>query len=95
MKLRNHPLLNSLWPPVWTEKYAARKLTGEIGTLAHVGDNSRLSMLYLHITHEGLPYWGALRIKDSASRSAIYALLQEQKGQTIREIRDLDISQAL
>jgi hypothetical protein len=89
LRLRDHPLLDSLWPPVWTERYASSKLTGEIGTLTHLGDTGRAT-LYLYITHESLPYWGALEIKDSAFRSALYELLREHKGHTISEIGDLD-----
>jgi len=87
--------MNSLWPPVWTEKYGVTRLTGEIGTLTHLGNDARRVTLYLHITHKGLPYWGPLAIKDSAFRSAVYELLRGHIGHTISEIGDLDTSHML
>ena len=100
MTLRDHPLMvsggKSAWPPVWVEKYGTSRLTGEIGTLTHLGNNACSSNeILLHITHSGLPYCGTLSIQDSAFCWAIYELLREQIGRTIEEIGDLDLSYTL
>jgi hypothetical protein len=101
MKLRDHPLLiyggKSAWPPVWIEKYGVTELTGEIGILTHVGGHRPrwTSTIYLHITDHGRAYCGPLLIPDAPFRSAIYKLLRQHKGHTIKDIGDLDLSYTL
>jgi hypothetical protein len=94
MRLRDHPLVTYSWPPVWVEKLVDTKLHGEIGTLTHLGRNEDGSpgVLFLHITHEGIPYCGSLWINNSAFRQTVHDLLRTHIGHSIGEIADLDVS---
>ena len=93
MKLREHPMMTSTWPPIWSEKYGDIKVTGEIGTLTHLGNNAHeSSRLFLHITYERVAYCGLVLIEDSAFRRTVYELLRKHIGHTIKDISDVDLS---
>jgi hypothetical protein len=100
-RLRDHPLMTKRgirsWPPVWIEKYGAKELTGEIGRLTYVGTNARRfpEAIFLHMVYEGTPYYGSLLTEDYAFRWALYELLQNNIGRTIKEIGELDLSYLL
>ena len=94
---RRHPLMTyrgaRIWPPVWVEKYGDGKLSGEIGELTHLGNNpDESAALFLHITHDGVPYCGKLLIQDPGFRQSVYEVLRKHIGHSIKEIGDLDLS---
>jgi hypothetical protein len=103
MKLRDHPLISyrrlSNWPPVWT-RYNADKtvktLQGEVGVLAYVHSNARISnRCYLVINYGGESYVGTLIFDNQTFCKQVIELLQTNLHRTIREIGDLDLSHTL
>ena len=102
MELRHHPLLNHRglpsWPPVWVPfKSGDEKTTlrGEIGVLKYTLSNALSGKCYLLIDHENASYMGCLFCTEVAFCSQIAAALEDNRGRTIREIGNLDLSSTL
>ena len=96
MTVRNHPLMSNakvrIWPPIWKEKYGETTLAGELGVLTHVGsDQKSPRSVYIHITHENLPYVGRLIFDNSRFCQRVSAFLKKQIGRRISEIGDLEL----
>ena len=99
MKLRNHPLLTyhglHSWPPIWVPikpAYGTTTLKGEIGTLTHTISNALAKKCYLRMVYENAAYMGCLLCSDVAFCSQVSAVLEDNRGRTIKEIGDLDFS---
>ena len=99
MKLRHHPLLSyrgiPSWPPVWVptkSAYETTTLQGEIGILTHTLSNALSGKCYLQIVYDNAAYMGCLLCADVAFCSQIAAALEDNRGCTIKEIGDLDLS---
>lgn len=99
MELRYHPLLSHRgipsWPPVWVPFKSDDKkptLRGEIGTLKYTLSNALSGKCYLLVDHYQLSYIGCLFCDDAAFCSQIAAALEDNRGRTIKEIGDLNLS---
>jgi hypothetical protein len=99
MELRHHPLLSyrglASWPPVWVPAKpddGKSTLRGEIGVLKHTISNALSGKCYLLIDHQNSSYIGSLFCADAAFCSQIAAALEDNRGRTIKEIGDLDLS---
>ena len=100
MKLRDHPLLSYKgarnWPPIWLWGGGDRYVhaTGEVGVLKDVMFSSiePYEKCFLIMEHEGRKYLGTLLVEDPVFCREIYTLLIEQRGKSIQEIGDLDLS---
>ena len=102
MELRHHPLLNHRglpsWPPVWVPFKSDDEKTilrGEIGTLKYTLSNALSGKCYLLIDHENASYMGCLFCAEVAFCSQIAAALEDNRGRTIKEIGNLDLSSTL
>ena len=99
MELRNHPLMSyrglRSWPPTWSPanpRSNLEPLRGEIGRLKYVLPNTASDRCFLIIEHQGHGYIGCLFFQDHAFRSQMVTFFEKQKGRTIQEIGDLDLS---
>jgi hypothetical protein len=103
MELRNYPGMTYRgicnWPPTWTQPQKdepPKTLRGEIGVLAYVLANEKLSSkCFLVIDHEKERYVGALLFDDLAICRQICWVLKTQTGRPIKDIGDLDITHML
>lgn len=103
MLLRDHPLLKykSLrsWPPRWLWR-AGNDTThpkGEIGILKDVIPSTiePYDRCFLVVDHRGAEYIGALLVSDTAFCREIFGVLVQNRGKTIKEIGDIDLSYTL
>jgi hypothetical protein len=100
MELRNYPAMSYRgicnWPPIWTQAQKGeppKMLRGEIGVLAYVYANEKLSTkCFLVIDHRNDRYVGTLLFDDVATCRQIALILKTHTGRLIKEIGDLDIS---
>ena len=100
MKLRDHPLLSckgvSSWPPKWLwgggRRYVLAR--GEVGVLkdAMLSSIEPYEKCFLIMEHEGRQYIGTLMLGDFSFCWEIYTHLIKNRGKTIREIGEIDLS---
>ena len=103
MKLRDHPLLSckgvSSWPPKWLWGGGGRYVLarGEVGVLkdAMLSSIEPYEKCFLIMEHEGRQYIGTLMLGDSSFSREIYTHLIKNRGKTIREIGEIDLSYVL
>src|SRR5262245_15072100 len=103
MKLRDHPLMNyrgnRSWPPDWLWKggIESNRLEGEVGILKDVLLSSvpPSNTCFLIIEHCGAEYIGTILVSDSAFHRQICTVMLQQRGQTIRDIGEIDVSYTL
>ena len=94
LKLRDHPLVRSHWPPEWTPIYGSRNSTsGEVGIL----DDIYLSRVtakrcILLIVYNSTSYIGAITFDDDAFCRRFVDLVQNHHGKSISQIAELDVS---
>jgi hypothetical protein len=67
-------------------------LKGEVGILTHTISNALSKTCYLLINHEEASYMGCLFCADIQFCSLVAAALEDNRGRTIKEIGDLDLS---
>ena len=102
MLLRNHPLLtygkNRKWPPVWV-------FCGGLDDTHPRGEGGILKTVYLSVIkpstscylimeHAGAEYMGTIYVSDAALCLDIYEVLLRHCGRAIKEIGDIDLSDA-
>jgi hypothetical protein len=102
---RDHPLMSyrgrANWPPTWVKSGGLRNLAiptlrGEIGTLAQVMLSGILpNRCHLLIDYGDESYMGTLIFDDAAFCRQINDLLQQNRGKSIRQIGNLDLSDTL
>ena len=97
MKLRDCTLLSyrgvSSWPPIWVgwnSKQLDQSKT-ETAVLKDVTLSTTDLRCYLMIEHEGEEYLGALLFEDHNSCLRIYRLLLSHRGETIRQVSEIDV----
>jgi hypothetical protein len=101
MLLRDHPLLAyrgiCAWPPywLWTAGYDNTHPRGEVGILKAVLRCKAPQGCFLIMEHCGAEYVGALLLDDSAFCQEIFEVLNQNLGNTIHEIGDIDLSYTL
>lgn len=93
MKLGEHPLVKSNWPPHWLAFYGPKvPITGELGVLEDI----RLSSVgkkrcILLMEHEQTRYIAELQFDDEAFCQQFVKLVEPHSGKAIAQIGDLDI----
>ena len=100
MNLRDHPMMirksgYSSWPPVWTTTHADRdnKPIGEVGTLEEVMmSNMIYNKVFMFMESDGFRYMGLMTFDDLTFSSQIGILLKANRGRSIKDIGDLDVS---
>jgi hypothetical protein len=98
VKLRDHPRMRHRdapnWPPVWRQSRidGVKEMNGEVGVLIYVYAAADSRKCYLVIEHENENYTGTLLFDDARLSRQVAKLLQHHRGQSIKEIGDLDVS---
>jgi hypothetical protein len=87
--------LNELpdWPPRWQPVLlrSAKSISGELGALKTVSPlYASDDYLVLRIVHDGNDYTGLLHV-DPIQKARISAILEEQKGRSIKETGQLEM----
>ncbi|HEY2987423.1 MAG TPA: hypothetical protein VGL11_06835 [Candidatus Binatia bacterium] len=103
MRLRDHPLMSYRkclnWPPawMWIGGMNDHRPKGEIGILQEMVHSTTApgSRCFLVVEHRNAIYMGALLFDDPAFCGQVYALLQDQIGQPISSIGDLEVGHLL
>ena len=102
MKLRDHPLMSCVavrnWPPAWLWRGGSEdtRPNGEVGFLKEVilSDINPPTRCFLVMQHMGAEYIGCLSFGNSAFCREISRVLRDQRGNSIHEIGEIDISYA-
>src|SRR5215510_767180 len=95
MKLRDHPLMKYMgvrsWPPAWLWRDGGDTTypQGEVGILKDV---MLSKYLLVNLEHCGAQYIGALLVSEPAFQREICKILFQNRGQTIQDIGEIDIS---
>ena len=104
MLLRDHPLMAyegvPSWPPAWFRRvhgYENTHPTGEVGILKDVLPSTlpAAKICFLIIEHGGAEYIGTLLLSDPVFCREIWTILVQNRGKTIQEIGDIDLSYTL
>ena len=94
MLLRNHPKLEHQWPPIWGGFYGpGDKLPfGEDPErLVSVEESREKGTITLEAEYEHREFIAVMTIKDSNFRSRLVEVLQENIGNSIKEIGSMDL----
>lgn len=99
MKLRDHQLMSYRgipnWPPagISTTGKQLQYPKGELGVLRKVilSNTQPFTRCYLFIEHQGEEYIGAVLFDDYALCHRVYKLLLDYRGQTIRQIGEINL----
>jgi hypothetical protein len=100
MNLRDHPMMirksgYPSWPPVWTTTHADRdnKPVGEVGALEEIMMSNMIdNKVFMFIESDGFRYMGFMTFDDLTFCSQIGVLLKANRGRSIKDIGDLDVS---
>ena len=104
MLLRDHPLMAyegvPSWPPAWFRRVHGSENThptGEVGILKDVLPSTlpATKICILIIEHSGAEYIGTLLLSDPIFCREIWTILAQNRGKTIQEIGDIDLSYTL
>jgi|SRR5262245_7539528 len=98
MQLRDYPIMQRKWPPIWHGRYEHDvTLKGEIGVLTRVGADcsGNRAQCHLYITYRRKLYVGTLLFDDQDECDVIAAFLKKHYGERIKDIARLDISASL
>ncbi|HEY7320696.1 MAG TPA: hypothetical protein VIE89_24285 [Candidatus Binatia bacterium] len=103
MKLRDHPLMryrgSRSWPPAWLWRGGDETTypQGEIGILKDVllSTIAPETTCFLIMEHCGAEYMGALLISDPAFYRQICKIIFRNRGRTIHDIGEFDVSHML
>jgi len=92
MQLRTHPCMTH-WPPVWTRISGKGNLPDdETSRLEEVHRSTVVrNACFLIIQCDKTRYIGTLQFDDDQCREKIYDFLSDHRGQSIRDIRELDV----
>jgi len=83
------------WPPVWTTPDSDRddKPQGEVGTLEDVVMSKMIdNKIFLFLLYRGNRYMGVVAFDDASFCNTLYEILKLNRGRTLKEIGDLDLS---
>src|SRR5262245_40935471 len=100
MLLRDHRLMmfrgNRSWPPdwLWTDGYDDTHPRGEVGILKNVIRSPMVDGCFLIMEHCGAEYIGTVLLSDPRFFREIFGLLVRSTGKTIREIGEIDLTDA-
>ena len=98
MKLRYHPGL-STWPLTWLVMSGAheKKAPGESAVFTNIRLSSidPITTCYLTVEFENEEYLGTLLCKGHELCDVVYQMLQQNIGQSLGEIGDLDLSDVI
>ncbi|HEX2385245.1 MAG TPA: hypothetical protein VHL99_01710 [Candidatus Binatia bacterium] len=94
------------WPPVWTSmgKGENRLVGGEVGTLKEVrvaaaepkqNEDVKPSRLYLFMNYRNSAYVGCVLFDDASACRQVGRVLLDQRGRTLHEIGQIDLSHLL
>jgi hypothetical protein len=99
--LRGHPVMiykrNRSWPPtwLWRSDNDNTKPKGEVGILRDVIPSTIEPHDRYLMEHRDAEYIGTLLLSDQAFCRKIFGVLIQNRGKTIQEIGDIDLSYTL